>query len=162
MCEFFTDVKGIYTAHPALVPEARKIKNISYREVITLAGLGTEVRQLRAVRYAARHNIPLHIRSSFHNEAGTFVTAAGGPGGVTCLSIQKERGTARVALIGRGLGQTVALKALNAARNAGLAAVTVRAGSGSVITSVPEAQGEALLKALHAAFICTDGKTRNF
>jgi len=79
--EFRTDVKGIYTAHPAIVPDARKIKDISYAEVITLAELGTEVRQLRAVRYAARYKLPLHLRSSFHDEPGTLVTAAGGPEG---------------------------------------------------------------------------------
>lgn len=153
MCEFLTDVKGIYTAHPALVPDARKIERISYKEVIALAGLGTEVRQLRAVRYAALHNIPLHLRSSFHAGAGTLVTAAGGPAGVTCLSIKKEGKTAQVALIGRGLGRAAAFKALAAARNAGLAPVTEKAGRGSISISVPARQGETLLKTLHAAFI---------
>ncbi len=153
VCEFFTDVKGIYTAHPALVPEARKIKLISYDEVIALAALGTEVRQLRAVRYAAKHGIPLQLRSSFHTEAGTLVTAAGGPAGVTCLSLQKKGGTALVALIGRGLGRPEALKTLAAARAAGLAPAAIRTAPGSIIVSVPAAQGETLLKALHTAFI---------
>ena len=153
ICEFLTDVKGIYTAHPAIVPGARKIKRISYSEVIALAGAGTEVRQLRAVRYAASHNIPLHLRSSFHSEAGTLVTTAGGPQGVTCLSIRKQGGRAQVALIGRGLGKAEARKALAAARAAGLRPVTESAGSGCIITSAPAAQGDALLKTLHAVFI---------
>ncbi len=151
-CEFLTDAKGIYTAHPALVPEARKIKRLSYQEVIALAGLGTEVRQLRAVRYAARRGIALQLRSSFHDETGTLVTAQGGPRGVSCLSLQKEGDIARVALIGRGLAKAEERLALAAARRAGLAP-SARLAGGSVILSVPAAQGEPLLKALHAAFI---------
>ena len=153
MCEFYTDVKGIYTAHPALVPDARKIKSISYREVMALAAAGTEVRQLRAVRCAASHKITLHLRSSFHAETGTLVTAEGGPAGVTCLSLRKDGKKAFVALIGRGLGGAEALKALAAARGAGLSPAAEKTGCGIIITSVPAAQGETLLKALHAAFI---------
>lgn len=153
MCVFFTDVKGIYTAHPALIPEARKIKTISYKEVITLAGLGTEVRQLRAIRYAARHNIPLQLRSSFHSGPGTLVTAAGGAQGVTCLSIHKKGEIARVALIGRKLSKAEAIRALKAAKSAGISAVSEKVSSGSITITVHAAQGEALLKTLHTAFI---------
>ncbi|OGS11284.1 MAG: hypothetical protein A2285_04870 [Elusimicrobia bacterium RIFOXYA12_FULL_57_11] len=153
VCDFLTDVKGIYTAHPALVPDARKIHKISYAEVITLAHSGTEVRQLRAVRYAAAHNITLQLRSSFHSEAGTLITAAGGTAGVTCLSIQTKGQTARVALIGRELGASEKQKALTAARNAGIPARAEKAGRGCITLAVPAAQGETLLKTLHAVFI---------
>ncbi|HAT72780.1 MAG TPA: hypothetical protein DCS63_08185 [Elusimicrobia bacterium] len=151
VCEFRTDVKGIYTAHPAIVPQARKIKEISYAEVIALAGLGAEVRQLRAITYAKRYSIPLHLRSSFHDEPGTMVTADGGKPGVTCLSIKREGRLALVSAVGRGLRRVDADKTLDAARAAGLRAAC-RSVTGRAITLVIAApEGEDLLRALHTA-----------
>lgn len=154
LCEFRTDVKGIYTAHPALVPGARKIREISYPEVISLAELGTEVRQLRAVRYAMRHGIPLHLRSSFHDEPGTLVTSGGGGRGVSCLSIMKNGVHSLVSAVGRGLGPQHEATALAAAgpkaRLAGTSAAAVK-------LRLPAADGEAALKRLHGAFF---GKPR--
>jgi len=161
VCEFRTDVKGIYTAHPAIVPDARKIKNISYAEVIALAELGTEVRQLRAVRYAARHGLALHLRSSFHDEPGTLVTRDGGPEGITCLSIEKSGPAARVALIGRGLAKTDLEAALAAARAAGLSPEKALRTKGKIVLSVAAADGENLLKILHRAFISSKNSPRH-
>ncbi|HBA60672.1 MAG TPA: aspartate kinase [Elusimicrobia bacterium] len=152
-CEFRTDVKGIYTAHPAIVPEARKIKKISYGEVIALAALGTEVRQLRAVRYAARHGITLHLRSSFHDEQGTLVTEGGGQAGVTCLSIEKAGASGKVSLIGRGLGRAHLEKARAAANAAGIPAGKAGTAKNALCFTVRAAQTEELLKILHRAFI---------
>ena len=151
-CEFRTDVKGIYTAHPAIVPEARKLKNISYGEVIALAEAGTEVRQLRAVRYAEKYSIPLHLRSSFHDEAGTLVTKEGGKPGVSCLSIKKGGGNALVSAIGRALGARHADAALSAAAAAGISARQAEASEGKLVLRVSASDAEALLKALHAKF----------
>ncbi len=149
-CEFRTDVKGIYTAHPALVPAARKIAALSYGEVIALAELGTEVRQLRAVRYAAANGIALHLRSSFHDEPGTLVTREGGRAGVSCLSLKKEGRTALVSMIGRCLGAPHLAKALAAA--GALCAGKPACSPGAITLRVPAASGEALLKKLHAVF----------
>lgn len=151
-CEFRTDVKGIYTAHPAIVPEARKIKSISYGEVTALAEAGTEVRQLRAIRYAEKYSIPLHLRSSFHDEAGTLVTAAGGKPGVSCLSIRKEGDKAFVSAIGRGLGAKHADAALSAAAASGISAKQAEASEGKLVLGVSARDAETLLKALHAKF----------
>ncbi len=151
-CEFRTDVKGIYTAHPAIVPGARKIKAISYEEVIRLAELGTEVRQLRAVKYAAGHRIPLHLRSSFHDEPGTMVTASGGRRGATCLSIKKEGGCTLVSVIGRGLNKTHLAGMLRAAASCGVKADVTDFSSGAATLRTSHAEGEVLLKALHGAF----------
>jgi aspartate kinase len=148
-CEFRTDVKGIYTAHPAIVPAARKIKAISYDEVIALAGLGTEVRQLRAVEYAREHGIPLHLRSSFHDEAGTLVTAGGGRPGASCLALRKDGADALVSLVGRGLGGKHLKLALAAAP---VPPSAERLSTGVLSLRVPAAEGETLLKALHAVF----------
>jgi len=153
LCEFRTDVKGIYTAHPALVPEARKIRNISYTEVIALAELGTEVRQLRAIAYAEKYSIPLHLRSSFHDETGTMVTAAGGRPGVSCLSIRKDGASSLVSAIGRGLGGKHAAAALSAAAAAGVGARPETVSGGKVVLRVSGREAETLLKALHTEFI---------
>lgn len=149
-CEFRTDVNGIYTAHPAIVPGARKIRELSHAEVIALAELGTEVRQLRAVKYAARTGMPLHLRSSFHDEPGTLVTRDAGKPGVSCLSLKKDGPDALVSLVGRRLGPAHLHRALAAGRQHGAA----RAASSavSITLKAPAAAGEALLKALHAGF----------
>jgi len=149
LCEFRTDVKGIYTAHPAVVPEARKIRRLTYAEVITLARLGTEVRQLRAVEYAARHGIPLHLRSSFHDEQGTLVCASVPGTGVSCLSSARDGAAVLVSAIGRGLTRAHAAAALAAA---GVGAAAVRGSASAVTLRVPAANAEAALKGLHRAF----------
>jgi aspartate kinase len=74
VCDIYTDVDGIYTADPRLVPEARKIDIIAYEEMLELASLGAKVLQTRSVEMAMRYEMPLHLRSSFKNIPGTLVT----------------------------------------------------------------------------------------
>ncbi len=78
MCDIYTDVAGVYTADPRLVPEARKIDRIAYEEMLELASLGAKVLQTRSVEMAMRYQMPLHLRSSFENIAGTMVTKEDG------------------------------------------------------------------------------------
>ena len=73
VCEIYTDVDGVLTTDPRMVPAARKLDRISYDEMIEMASLGAKVLQIRSVRFAARHNVPLHVRSSFHTKEGTWV-----------------------------------------------------------------------------------------
>jgi len=75
-CEIFTDVDGIFTADPRIVPNARRIPRISYEEMLEMAACGAKVLMLRCVEYARRYNIPIHVRSSFSNREGTWVTNA--------------------------------------------------------------------------------------
>ncbi|MGA6925101.1 MAG: aspartate kinase [Desulfosarcina sp.] len=72
-CEIYTDVDGIYTADPNICPRARKIKEISYDEMLNMASLGAKVLQIRSVGFAKKYNIPVHVRSSFSEEEGTMV-----------------------------------------------------------------------------------------
>lgn len=72
-CEIYTDVDGIYTADPNICPGARKIKEISYDEMLNMASLGAKVLQIRSVGFAKKYNIPVHVRSSFSEEEGTMV-----------------------------------------------------------------------------------------
>lgn len=77
VCEIFTDVDGIFTADPRIVPRARKITRISSEEMLELAAAGARVLYIRAVEYARRHGVALHVRSSFNNHEGTLVVDPG-------------------------------------------------------------------------------------
>ncbi len=73
ICEIYTDVDGVFTADPNLVPGARKLSCIAYSEMLELASLGAKVLQIRSVKFAMAHGMPLHVRSSFHEGEGTRV-----------------------------------------------------------------------------------------
>jgi len=79
-CEIYTDVDGIFTADPRVVPRAKRIARISSEEMLELAAGGAKVLHIRAVEYARRHRVTLHVRSSFNNKEGTIVYNPAGPG----------------------------------------------------------------------------------
>jgi aspartate kinase len=74
VCEIYTDVDGVFTADPRIVPGATRIPRISYEEMLEMAACGAKVLMLRCVEYARRYRIPIHVRSSFSNAEGTWVT----------------------------------------------------------------------------------------
>jgi aspartate kinase len=73
VCEIYTDVDGIYTTDPRMVPEASKIEKISYEEMLEMASLGAKVLQIRSVEFAKKYNVVIHVRSSFEDKPGTLV-----------------------------------------------------------------------------------------
>ncbi len=73
VCEIYTDVKGVFSADPRIVPDARKLPMVSFEEMLEMAASGAKVLQLRAVEYARNHNIRVHCRSSFEDAPGTLV-----------------------------------------------------------------------------------------
>ena len=73
VCEILTDVKGIYTTDPRIEPKAKKIKLITFEEMLEMASLGAQVMQARSIEVAKRFNIPLYVRSSFSKEEGTMI-----------------------------------------------------------------------------------------
>ncbi len=73
LCEIYTDVEGVYTADPNIVPEARKLGRVSYDEMLEMASLGAKVLQARSVEYAKNYAVPIHVRSSFNTNQGTLV-----------------------------------------------------------------------------------------
>jgi aspartate kinase len=72
-CEIYTDVDGVYTADPSVVPDARKIDKITFEEMLELSSVGAKVLQIRSVEVAMKYNVPLHVRSSFNESPGTWV-----------------------------------------------------------------------------------------
>ncbi|MFA6434283.1 MAG: aspartate kinase [Elusimicrobiales bacterium] len=157
VCELYTDVQGIYTANPAVVPRAKKLRRISYDSVMELARSGTEVRQFRAVAYAKKHSIPLRLRSSFESDEGTLVGDFGAVRArseVICFSIRKSGDSAELHLIGAGLDAPRVREAVRAAAAAGgdpLRKESYLPGKAVIVTAFRH--GEPLLKALHRIFI---------
>ena len=73
-CEIYTDVTGVFTADPRIVPQARKLAKVHFDEMLEMAGAGSKVLALRSVEFARNHDVPLHVRSAFTWEQGTWVT----------------------------------------------------------------------------------------
>ena len=73
VCEIYTDVDGVFSADPRIVPSARKLKSITYDEMLEMAASGAKVLHLRCVEYARRFDLPIHVRSSFSSNEGTWV-----------------------------------------------------------------------------------------
>lgn len=74
VCEMYTDVEGVYTADPRIVKDAKKIDRISYEEMFELASLGAQVLQPRSIEFAMKFAVPIHVRSSFSDKAGTIIS----------------------------------------------------------------------------------------
>jgi aspartate kinase len=76
VCEIYTDVDGVFTADPRIVPDARKLHFVSFEEMLEMAASGARVLMLRSVEFARNYNVRLHVRSSFHDEPGTWIGEA--------------------------------------------------------------------------------------
>ena len=101
-CEIYTDVDGVYTTDPRVVPEARKIDRISYDEMLELASLGAGVMHSRSIEFAKKYNVPIHVRSSFSDAEGTWIVSEGDAKrlGVTVTGAALARDEARVTILG--------------------------------------------------------------
>jgi aspartate kinase len=103
VCEIYTDVDGVFTADPRIVPNARHIRHITYEEMLELAACGAKILMLRCVEYARRSGIPIHVRSSYSHNSGTIVT-----GSMEDLPVEQamitgvahDRGEAKITIVG--------------------------------------------------------------
>jgi aspartate kinase len=102
--EIYTDVDGVFSADPRIVPSARRLPRISYEEMLEMAASGAKVLHLRCVEYARRYNIPVHVRSSFSTREGTWVTDE--PQGVDDMEqaiisgVAHDRSEAKITVVG--------------------------------------------------------------
>ncbi len=76
VCEIYTDVDGVYSADPRIVPNARRLETVTYEEMLELAASGAKILHLRSVEYGRRYGVPIHVRSSFSNKPGTRVSGS--------------------------------------------------------------------------------------
>jgi len=163
VCEIYTDVDGVFTADPRIVPAARRIPAISYEEMLEMAASGAKILQLRCVEYARRYGVPIHVRSSFSNRPGTWVSdqprEAEGPGMEQAIisGVAHDRSEAKVTVMGVPDVVGQAAKIFRAIATAGInidmivqnisAATT---GLTDISFTLPRADGEAALAALRA------------
>lgn len=105
-CEIYSDVDGVYTADPRIVPSARHIPEISYEEMLEMAACGAKILHLRCVEYARRENVPVHVRSSFTDKPGTWVlpleNLTKGPAMEEALitGVAHDRSEAKITIVG--------------------------------------------------------------
>ncbi len=104
VCEIYTDVDGVFSADPRIVPAARKLKSVTYEEMLELAASGAKVLHLRCVEYARRFDLPIHVRSSFSNLEGTWVVKDQPGGGemeqAIISGIAHDKSEAKITIVG--------------------------------------------------------------
>ena len=104
VCEIYSDVDGVFTADPRLVPTARKLDHVSTEEMLEMAACGAKILHLRCVEYARRYNIPVHVRSSFSQKEGTWILPT--PEGAVDMEqaiiagIAHDRSEAKITVVG--------------------------------------------------------------
>src|SRR3989442_9043893 len=100
VCEIYTDVDGVYTADPNIVPDARKLARVAYDEMLEMASLGAKVLQSRSVEFAKKYGVPVHVRSSFKADAGTLVTREEqGMEDAVVTGVTHDRGQSKISIL---------------------------------------------------------------
>jgi len=164
VCEIYTDVDGLFTADPRIVPTARQITAITSEETLEMAAHGAKILHLRAVEYARRYNVPIHVRSSFSNKVGTWIATESSQteeesmedpiiagvahdrsqGKITVIGVPDVPGAAaRLFAVVAGAGANVDMIVQNVSSEA--------TGLTDISFTLPEADGQATLDALRAA-----------
>ncbi|MFQ6172137.1 aspartate kinase [Oryzobacter sp. R7] len=162
VCEIYTDVDGVFTADPRIVPAARKIGRISAEEMLELAACGSKVLHLRSVEYARRFDIPIHVRSSFSQKVGTIVTDQPDPEGVPVeapiiAGVAHDRSEAKVTVVGvpdrTGMAAQIFRAVAAAEINIDMIVQNVSAtetGLTDISFTLPKSDGPTAVKALQA------------
>jgi aspartate kinase len=121
LCEIYTDVEGVYTADPRIVPDARKMERVYYDEMLEMASLGAKVLHGRSVEFAKKYNVPLVVRSSFNQAPGTLVTKEdGGMEKVVITGITHDKNQTRITLKGAPDRPGIAARIFNAIAKANI------------------------------------------
>jgi aspartate kinase len=166
VCEIYTDVDGVFTADPRIVPVARRVPSITYEEMLEMAANGAKVLHLRCVEYARRYDIPIHVRSSFTQRAGTIVSArwsAEAYEGDTPMEqpmisgVAHDRSEAKITIVGVpdvvGAAARLFHVVADAGVNVDMIVQNVSAhgtGRTDISFTLPQADGPAAVSALHS------------
>ena len=164
VCEIYTDVDGVFTTDPRVVPLARKIDAITSEEMLELAASGAKVLHLRAVEYARRHGVELHVRSSFSSEPGTIVydPAKGHPKGehmeepiITGIAFEKSEAKVTVAGVPDVPGKAAQIFEIVAKTNANIDMIVQNVSAADtnvtdISFTVPLGDGRRVVEALEA------------
>lgn len=147
-CEIFTDVDGVYTADPRVVPDARLIERIGYHEMLALASAGAGVLMPHSVEFAHRFLVPVHVRSSFNTKAGTWVVADARPSVVVGLAQRVVDGRGRLSIVGAG-ASTVLDDSVEALHTGGIEAKGETADDLTAVIHLPAELLEDAMRLLH-------------
>jgi aspartate kinase len=158
--EIYTDVDGVFTADPRIVPTARRLPRISYEEMLEMAACGAKVLHLRCVEYARRYDIPVHVRSSFSTREGTWVTDE--PEGVDQMEqaiisgVAHDRSEAKITVVGvpdkPGEAATIFRALAGAEINIDMIVQNISAaatGRTDISFTLPKADGQSAMEALN-------------
>jgi aspartate kinase len=162
VCEIYTDVDGVYTTDPNVVPNARKIARISYEEMLELASLGAKVLQIRSVEFGMKYAVPIHVRSSFNDNEGTWVVPEEkAMESVVVAGVTATRDEAKITMVGISDAAGVQAKVFKPLADAGIVVdVIVQALSSEGYTNLTftlpkaDAKRAATLLSKHCADIC--------
>jgi aspartate kinase len=158
VCEIYSDVDGVFTADPRIVPSARKIDRVSYEEMLEMAACGAKILHLRCVEYARRYNMPIHVRSSFSQKTGTWVTDQEGDDMEQAIiaGVAHDRSEAKITVVGvpDKVGEAARIfQALSEAQvNLDMIVQNVSAAATNLTDisfTLPRADGEAAMSALN-------------
>src|SRR2546429_277152 len=149
VCEIYTDVSGVYSADPRLVPGARKLRVVSFEEMLEMSASGARVLQLRSVEYARNHGVRIHCRSSFLDEPGTFV-------------VTEQETMGQVSLVGAGMKSHpgVAAKAFTVIGEAGINIEMISTSPIKISCVISQADVEKAVVQLAAAFELDSGAVK--
>lgn len=158
VCEIYTDVDGVFTADPRIVPNAKQLTSITYEEMLEMAACGAKVLMLRCVEYARRYEVPVHVRSSFSNKTGTLVSNQKVGSDVEAPIIRgvaHDRSEAKVTVVGCPDKPGVAAAVFRTVADAGInidmvVQVTAHATTGrtDITFTAPKTDGAAAVAAL--------------
>ena len=159
-CEIYSDVDGIFTADPRIVPGASRIPQISYEEMLEMAANGAKILHLRCVEYAGREGVPVHVRSSFSDKPGTWVKDSKEERTVEdpiITGIAHDRSEAKITVIGvpdrLGAAGQIFTTVAEAGINIDMIVqnVSVAEGTTAITFTLPQSDGDAAMAALRAA-----------
>lgn len=153
VCEIYTDVDGIFTADPGIVPDARKLGEITFDEMYEYATAGAGVLMPSSVEFGRRYLIPIHVRSSLHDGAGTWVREETHDGMGICGVASSDAGTVSVVGVGVRTGADIAVRVKEILSDAGIVGEEAQGSELRLTYLVPDASAEAAVRALHDRLI---------
>ena len=151
VCEIYTDVDGVFFADPRVVPDAKKLDHVSYPDMLRLAEAGAGVLMPHSVEFARRHEVPVHVRSSFTPNPGTMVEGGAEPADVAGLAARNESGEGVVSVVGSDV-RVAADAAAEALQSAG---IEFEVDTGAEIASfrVPAELVDEVMQLLHLTLV---------
>ncbi len=154
-CEIYTDVDGVYTTDPRQLPEARRMRQVSYDEMLELASLGAGVMHSRSIEFAKKFSVPIHVRSSFSDQPGSMITERPEAAGQAVSGASLVKNEARVTLLGvpDKPGTSLSLFSKIAAKNITVDMIVQNVGAeakADISFTVPKDELPTTLKAVEA------------